>query len=120
MAPSQNDRGEFLRTEYVALSQYFGTVIIFRFTTVSFFIAAVALVLGLTKPETHHYLLLLALSLGIWIVELRNRALSDGVVLMLGAAIIVAFAIYSGDRAHSARYAGLRCSDRAHSARYVI
>lgn len=245
MATSQNDRDEFLRTEYKALVEYFGKIITFRFTTVSFFIAAVAFVLGRANPKWHHYLLLLAFSLGIWIVELRNRSLSGnlvcrakeielrwannekpffthmipppggwyqdqapmlwfllpskwfithtvgldiiylsvivysgwgllsavqispqralnmnamdpiaavlalaltlvganlvkvgatknevkwpkflafvGVVLMLGAAIIVAFAICSGDRAHSARYAGLRCSsDRAHSARYAV
>lgn len=79
MVTPQNDRGEFLRTEYKALVEYFGKIITFRFTTVSFFIAAVALVLGLAKPETyqtHHYLLLLALSLGAWVVELRNRSLS--------------------------------------------
>jgi len=77
---SKNDRDEFLRTEYTALSQYFGTVITFRFTTASFFIAAVALVLGIEEPEQHHYLLLLLLSLGAWIVELRNRSLSENLV----------------------------------------
>jgi hypothetical protein len=70
MTSSQNDRGEFLRTEYTVLSQYFGTVITFRFTTASFFLAAVALVLQIEDLEWHHYLLLLMLSLGIWIVEL--------------------------------------------------
>jgi hypothetical protein len=80
MVIPQNDRSEFLRTEYTALSTYFGTVITFRFTTASFFIAAVALVLRIEKLDWHHYLLLLLLSLGAWIVELRNRSLSDNLV----------------------------------------
>ena len=80
MAPSQNDRGEFLRTEYDALSRYFNTVITFRFTTASFFIAAVALVLRIENLDWYHYLLLLLVSLGAWIVELRNRSLSANLV----------------------------------------
>jgi hypothetical protein len=60
----------------MALSAYFGTVTTFRFTTASFFLAAVALVLRIEDLERHHYLLLLMLSLGAWIVELRNRSLS--------------------------------------------
>jgi hypothetical protein len=80
METSQNDRDEFLRTEYKALVEYFGKIITFRFTTVSFFLAAVAFVLGRANPEWHHYLLLLAFSLGVWIVELRNRSLSGNLV----------------------------------------
>lgn len=80
LADNKTDSSQFLRVEYTALSAYFGTVTTFRFTTASFFLAAVALVLRIEDLERHHYLLLLTLSLGIWIVELRNRSLSRNLV----------------------------------------
>ena len=71
---------EWLKTEYTALAQYFVNVITFRFTTAAFFIAAVALVLQIQEPKTAHYILLFALSFGIWVVELRNRAVFDNLL----------------------------------------
>jgi hypothetical protein len=66
---------EFLRVEYTALAEYYGKIITFRFTTASFFVAAVALVLQIASPKPAHYVLLFAVSLGIWLVELRNRSI---------------------------------------------
>jgi hypothetical protein len=66
---------QYLIAEYNNLTRYFSTVITFRFTTASFFIAAVALFLGLKDASFLHYLLLFLLAIGIWIVELRNRAI---------------------------------------------
>jgi hypothetical protein len=46
----------------------------------AFFIAAVALVLQVDDPAPGHYALLFAVSLGLWIVELRNRAIFDNLL----------------------------------------
>ena len=69
------DKEKFLEAEYKGLSEYFGKAITFRFTTAAFFIAAVAIVLGARNPSLSHYALLLAISIGVWIVELRTRSL---------------------------------------------
>jgi len=68
---------EFLKTEYSALAEYFGKVITFRFTTAAFFIVAVAFVVGRATPGPSEHALLFAMSLGIWIVELRNRGIFE-------------------------------------------
>jgi len=80
MSDYKNQKGDFLRTEYSALSNYHNRVITFRFTTVAFFIAAVAFILRIDKLDFEHYLLLLLISLGIWIIELRNRAIFDNLL----------------------------------------
>ena len=66
---------EDIRTEYAALSAYFGTVINFRFTTLGFFLAAVGLIVSADVPTRAHALLLLLVASGAWIVEMRNRSL---------------------------------------------
>jgi len=80
MTNVKSSQDDFLRTEYTALARYFGTVITFRFTTAAFFIAAVALVLGINQPTPAHHVLLFAISLGIWIVELRNRSVFENLL----------------------------------------
>lgn len=70
-----NRNNDFQIAEYNNLSHYFSTVITFRFTTVAFFIAAVALMLRINNPTIYHYILLFLISVGIWLVELRNRAI---------------------------------------------
>jgi hypothetical protein len=65
MAKHISSADEWLRTEYATLSNYFGNVITFRFTTASFFITTVALVLQIESPKPAHYVLLFAASLGI-------------------------------------------------------
>ena len=62
-----------VRTEYSALTSYFGRVISFRFTTLGFFLTAVALVVRSGPASRSTSLLLLGLAVGLWIVELRNR-----------------------------------------------
>jgi hypothetical protein len=69
------EQASWRRTEYEALAAYYGTVVTYRFTTASFFLAAVAIVLGLADPGDQHYWLLTALTVGIWIVEIRNRGI---------------------------------------------
>jgi len=65
---------EDVRAEYASLNAYSSTIVTFRFTLVGFFLAAVGLVVqgGVQRDEA---MLLLALSLCLWILELRNRAL---------------------------------------------
>ena len=64
-----------IRTEYTALSTYFGTVINFRFTTLGFFLAAVGLIVSADVLTRAHALLLLIVASGAWIIELRNRSI---------------------------------------------
>lgn len=65
-----------LRTEYTALSSYFGTVITFRFTTLGLYLAAAGLILqAATLVSSEKGFLLLCVTLPIWIVELRNRTI---------------------------------------------
>jgi len=64
-----------LRAEYAALTDYYGKVITFRFTTFALFVPAVALFLRSDDDPWYRYLLLFAVTLGIWIVELRNRSI---------------------------------------------
>lgn len=73
------ERPENLRTEYSALTSYYETVITFRFTTVGFFLAATGLIVqsGMTYDKT---ILLLVLTLGAWIVEIRNRTIFSAIL----------------------------------------
>lgn len=75
----QHEHSYFI-AEYGALSEYFGKVITFRFTTASFFIAAIALTLGVDRPRPSHYVLLFLIGLGLWIVELRNRSIAHNLL----------------------------------------
>jgi len=87
-----------VRAEYAAVNSYSSTVATFRFTLVGFFLAAVGLVVrdGIPRDDA---LLLLALSLCLWILELRNRALLGN---LSGRALQIERDIwgYSGSRAY--------------------
>jgi hypothetical protein len=65
-----------LRAKYNALSAYINAVVTFRFTTLGFFLAAVALILGV-KPSCEKYLILFLITLSLYIIELRNRFLKN-------------------------------------------
>ena len=70
-----------LLVEYSVLAEYFGKVITFRFTTAAFFIAAIAFIISRSMPnEMAEYVLLFAMSFGIWIVELRSRGIFDNIL----------------------------------------
>ena len=69
-----------VRAEYTALARYFGQVIGFRFTAATIYFAGIAFILqaGLSRSKL---VLMLIFSIGMWIVEIRNR----GIFYVLGA-----------------------------------
>jgi len=76
-----NQKERWLRTEYEALADYYGRVITFRFSTAAFFIAAVAWFLRGAKDQApENFVVLLLMTFGIWIVEIRNRAVFDNLL----------------------------------------
>jgi len=70
------DEPENLRVKYSTLLAYINTVVTFRFTTLGFFLAGVALILGGT-PSLGKYLLLTLITFSLYIIELRNRFLKN-------------------------------------------
>src|SRR4030095_15276633 len=74
------DQGaENLRAEYSALSAYFNTVVTFRFTTLGFYLAAVALICSGETPSRSKAFVLLVITVSLYLVELRNRTLYKNV-----------------------------------------
>ena len=73
---TSDDDQENLRTEYQSLSQFFNTVVTFRFTVLGFFLAALALLLSTGLTPTKGIAILL-IDTALWLVELRNRTLYD-------------------------------------------
>ena len=73
-AKAQTD-ADNLRAEYSALSGYFNTVVTFRFTTLGFYLAAVALICGGETPSKSKAFVLFVISVSLYLVELRNRTL---------------------------------------------
>jgi hypothetical protein len=63
-----------VRTEYNALIAFHNSVVTYRFTLLGFFAAAVAFI-AKAKQETPEAILLLFLTIGLYIVERRNRIL---------------------------------------------
>ena len=72
-------KDEFLLTEYSAVSSYFNQVINFRFVTFGFFITVVGFIFS-NKPNsgdgTFSGCIIIALTVIVWLLELRNRSLS--------------------------------------------
>ena len=71
----QTEHHASVREEYSALTSYFGRVISFRFTTLGFFLTAVALVVRFGPASRATAILILGLGVGLWIVELRTRTI---------------------------------------------
>jgi len=69
-----------IRTEYSALTHYYSNVITFRFTTLGFFLATVALIVGGENESWERFALLLTITVGLWIVEFRNRTIYKALV----------------------------------------
>jgi len=69
-----NEAPDDIRTEYSALSNYFNTVVTFRFTTLGFYLAALALIIG-SGATIGKSLLLIIITISLYLMELRNRAL---------------------------------------------
>jgi hypothetical protein len=64
-----------LRTEYAVLGSYISAMTGMRFQTVTIFLAAVGLIVSGDNEEPWSGLLILILSIGLWILDLRNRDL---------------------------------------------
>jgi hypothetical protein len=73
---SPNADKSYLQTEYSALSSYFNTVVTFRFTTLGFFLAALALIVA-SEVTRGKAILLMVITIALWLIELRNRTLYD-------------------------------------------
>jgi hypothetical protein len=67
---------ENLRVKYSTLQAYINSVVTFRFTTLGFFLAAVALILSGT-PYRGKYILLCVITFALYLIELRNRFLKN-------------------------------------------
>ncbi|MGA2504418.1 MAG: hypothetical protein ABSG01_10045 [Anaerolineales bacterium] len=76
--PSNPDN---LRAKYNALLAYINAVVTFRFTTLGFFLAATALILGV-KPSFEKYSILFLITFSLYIIELRNRFLKNELAAM--------------------------------------
>jgi hypothetical protein len=71
---------KFLLAEYAAISSYFNQVINFRFLTFGFFITVIGFLnFNGTKGEDNNNieLILIGLTIIVWLLELRNRSLSE-------------------------------------------
>jgi len=69
---------ENLRAKYNSLAAYSNAVVSFRFTTISFFLAALALILGGKEPlSPDKYILLIIIVISLWAIELRNRTIKN-------------------------------------------
>ena len=66
---------EDVRTEYEALTAYGRQIVTVRYTLFGFFLPTVGLVILRGSPSEGEYLLFCFLTIGLWILELRNRAL---------------------------------------------
>ncbi len=71
---NQNPDQDNLRTEYTSISQFFNTVVTFRFTTLSLYLAAVGFIFSGSLSD-EKYILLIGISVPLWLIELRNRSL---------------------------------------------
>ena len=67
---------ENLPVIYNNLLAYINTVVTFRFTTLGFYLAAVALILGVNS-SFERYLILVFITISLYIIELRNRFLKN-------------------------------------------
>jgi hypothetical protein len=69
---------ENLRVKYNTLAANCNAVVSFRFTVISFFLAAVAIILGGTANLSFgKYLLLIIIVISLWTIELRNRTIKN-------------------------------------------
>ena len=62
-----------LRTEYSVLGSYITAMTGMRFQTVTIFLAAVGLIVSRSGQSDRTAALLIAVSLGLWLLDLRNR-----------------------------------------------
>jgi len=70
------DKPENLPVIYNSLLSYINTVVTFRFTTLSLYLATVAVILN-AKPSIGIYILLCVITISIYIIEIRNRYIKN-------------------------------------------
>jgi len=80
LEPSRDEREEDrhrqdLRAEYAALSSYFNTVIGFRFTTLSFYLATVGFLCKDEPLTDNKAILLFLITLSVYLIQIRNDTL---------------------------------------------
>lgn len=75
MSNKSEPNEEDVRTEYEALTAYGRQIVIFRFTLLGFYLTLIGFLVLRGSPSAGEYLLLCLLTIGLWILELRNRAL---------------------------------------------
>ncbi len=77
MKDEETQRRHDLRTEYQAISSYFGTVVTFRFTLLGFYLAAVGVIYSrvVTIGYRREKFILILLTFCTYLIELRNRSL---------------------------------------------
>ncbi len=93
---------EDVRTEYTALSSYFNTVITFRFTTLSLYLAAIGFIVSGTLSKEKSALLI-GMSVALWLLELRNRSLFNNLAER-GSQIEREYWGYKGQKAYEPFY----------------
>jgi hypothetical protein len=91
---------ENIRAEYAALNSYGNQVVSFRFTLVGFYLAFIGLIMT-GSPSVGKAFLILWLSIVLWILELRNRALLSN-LSERGMQIERDYWGYSGSKAYDA------------------
>ena len=72
---TSDPNAEDLRAEYSVIGSYVTKMTGLRFQTMTIYIAALGFIVSQGTPEWPTVLLILAVSLGLWILELRNRDL---------------------------------------------
>jgi hypothetical protein len=68
---------ENLRTEYSVIGSYTTAMTGARFQTVAIYLAAIGLIVGRSEPSRLTALLMLVVSFGLWVLDLRNRDVLD-------------------------------------------
>ena len=71
----EEQRLENIRTEYGAISAKLNQLPSFRFALAGFYLAAVGVIASRAKPAGVHFILLIGLTLVLWLIDLRTRAL---------------------------------------------
>lgn len=64
---------ENLRAEYGVLASYITAMTGMRFQTIAIYLAAIGLIVSAGTPSSLSALLILVVSLGLWVLDLRNR-----------------------------------------------
>ena len=73
MSAADPPKPENLRTEYAVIGSYTIAMTGARFQTVAIYLAAVGLIVGRGEPSHLTALLIFVVSVGLWVLDLRNR-----------------------------------------------